>query len=241
MGLGSTGGERGYPDWQRVSNWDGPVFYSANAVLHKGSAALPAPINVDRYSSVEGKIRALKNPVKVTFVWLSAASGGVTIATRRFEVDPLIVNACNLHLPSLGPWLSVEWNPAEAATEWELTATLLLTNREYPLEMVPLESLLLNASHEFTEAGAFAVYPTTYYAGPIRLLLSQSVVATLTAKLEVETGAGVWVPIDTVAITGAETKVVTMVAPLGAWRVVLEATAATTAICRATASSTGST
>lgn len=239
MALGSRG-PRGYGDWQRIVNWDGPTLYESTALQHEGRFMPIARMAADRYSHLSGLLSVGENPVLVTLGWWTAQTEAKALCLRQFVLDPKVPESAFLHIPNMGPWLEVEMTPASEVTRWKLSTALAYSNRVFPLELVPRYPALLDVTHEFAGAGAFTVYPSGYYAGPIRLLLSQSAALTANAKLEVAKEPGVWVVIDVASIAAAETKGFTMLAPSGAWRVTLEASGIDTVICRVVPSVTGS-
>jgi hypothetical protein len=156
-------------------------------------------------------------------------------------LETLLLGFCFFHIPNLGPFCSMTFTPATEATVWKQTGVVEMSNRVYPLELVPNGPLLLNSSGALAEAQSLTLYPSTYFSGPVRLLVNKEV-QQLTVKVEASIGAGAWVPIDERTIEGAKTvEAYAVTVPSTAWRITLVNTLAQNYGLRATPSMTGST
>lgn len=172
MALGS--GPRGYADWQRVVNWDGPSILDHTGAVPGGGPVSSGILEASRYGYIGGIIQANNPSVKVTLEWFLDAAGTILLAKRTLWLAVNITNPAQLRVPNLGPWVRVSTN--KASGEYTLTAHLFLTNRTHPCELIPSESLLINTVPTIATAGEVTIFPTDYFAGP--------------AWLWIETGAG---------------------------------------------------
>ena len=231
-------GPRGYGDWQRVVNWDGPLVYDVPSTARVGVVTTPT-IETSRYAYLAGVLEVGENPVQVHAQWFADEKLTKQVGQRQFFLDPLILAASQLRLPNLGPWFAANFNPAEAGTAWKQTARLFLTNRVHPLEYIPLQTLLLDATDSPAGAEAFTHYPLSYYSGPLRYYFSNVTAGGSSFVLQTEVLPGVWHATDEAQVAAERTVEGEFVAPTGAWRILVVTVAAGTVVTRLTATTTG--
>lgn len=235
MTLGT--GPLGYRDWQRLVNWDGPLFMDLSGDGPHAGKKVYGRFDVSRFAYLGGFMRVLENPQVVLFTWYTAKTGGAQIGIRQLVLDPLILANCQFRLPNLGPWVSVQVGQGAVGEPWTLNAEVFGTNRVHPLELIPANFEALGLTEAFGGAGSRTAYPTTYFAGPMRAVVFTNAAVTVTAKLEGEGAPNVWSLLDFLTTSSALAE--TIIAPDSAWRIVLEATAAVTATVAITPSTTG--
>lgn len=240
MSLGA--GARGYPDWQRVQNWDGPLVFSQSGVNHKGRFQTPI-VEVSRFAAIEGRVKAFIAPVLLTLEWFAGPTEETLTGQRQLVLTPEISEWAQLQIRNLGPWVRATFAPVDVAVEWQLGLQLVCTNRAYPLELVPRQSVLVNTSHAFAEAGSVTAYPTDYFAGPIRVeAINFNAAGPLEVVLEAAVAPEEYVEVDRTIITAAQVVLsASFVAPVGAWRVLIRAAGKAETTVKVTPSVTGST
>lgn len=238
MTLGA--GPRGYADWQRIQNWDGPQLDHRTGTVNHGIVTTPI-VQVDRYSHIEGQMSCGTNPVEMSFRWFADSAGTIHLAERRLALNPEIANPATLHLPNLGPWLQIFYIPAEVeAGEYTLTGTLIMTNRVYPLELVPLSSEVINSGHLFGGGGEVILWPVSYFAGPATLILFNSAAGAGFVDVQGDFGVNSWERTDRLVAPSGSLVVAKTILPLTAHRYSLNSGGAGSMELNVSASTTGS-
>src|SRR5579859_3494218 len=189
-------GPRGYADWQRIQNYDGPVVFNTTATSHEGIFRPFLRTGVDRYSHLSGFIEVGENPVLCTLGWWTAAESAKVLQLRQFVIDPLVTEAPYLHIPHQGPFLEIELEPLTGATHWKLTSALAFSNRVFGLEFVPRYPVLVSHAFAFVAEENLISYPRGYYAGPARLDVTNNAAVETAVLIEAETAPGTWVEVD---------------------------------------------
>jgi hypothetical protein len=216
---------QGYADYQRTVNWDGPqVLREFNS--HEGLFTT-ARFNAARFAYLAGFFTSVISSFLVTIQWFMEEGGGENVGRREFVLDEGITGSGQIHLPHLGPWFQIAMK-GKPATLYEPAILLFNSNRVYPLEFLPQGPVLLKYSHVFAALGEENVFPLSYFAGPMRMgLTNTGANVKVTVSIEVEAEPGVFVLVDSFNTTSA-TGAATMYAPVGAWRVNVKVNGATT-------------
>ena len=159
---------RGYADWQRVSNWDNTPFDSNLVLPINGTVSTPVT-DCSRFAYIGGFARANTHPILLTLSWYTDAAGVNQVGLRQLSLDHRITNANQFRVPNLGPYVQAVWQP-NVTNGGLLTDTLFLTNRFHPLEFIPQKDTLLNVNNFTVNNGVTDTrYPTDLYAGPIQV------------------------------------------------------------------------
>jgi hypothetical protein len=220
-------GGPGYPDWQRVENWDGPVIWEGEGGALSGpqtSGVVPC----SRYASLvvyvlPAELHAKR--VAITVQWFRQAVGGPIVFARTIVTFTRAENPSiplTFHIPNMGPFVKVTLAPITASETWEAEWMVRLDNRQYAVES-PVQNpiMVAVAEHALAEAGTAVVLPSFYYSGPALLNVNIAHVGmavdlqsfdpvglayALAGRVE-PNAAGVW-------------QAIPMQLPLGAWRLV---------------------
>ena len=232
----------GYPDFQRVVNWDSPVLYADsvdNVTTYKQSGAL----DVSRYAYMGGFASITAGYCLVTLEWFLDQSMSTIVGERQFTLDQSISEICQPKIPHMGPFLQVTFE-AIASNPFSGSWSLFATNRAYPLEFVPINPVVFDV--QGVDVGAISSsswYPSNYYAGPA-LLSMYSTEASCQSGIQRLTSAGSWEFIYNLDLpAGSQWNQWRIVLPSGAWRCVYTNNSASTATMYGTIthSTTGST
>lgn len=209
---------RGYRDWQREVNYDGPLFeyLSAQAIgveLDLGS------FDVSRYAYLAGRVQCLGGDVAMTVAWYADDPPTKPVGVR---IIPLTVNVANyqqFRLLNLGPFCVVALTPIDGAGN-AVNLSLFPSNRVHPLEFIPENPVAVDQQNAAIAASATNThYPGDYYAGPVDIY-ARVAPATLELSLQALTLAGTWDIAWQAAPTPANADVqYRVVTPPGAWRI----------------------
>ena len=158
----------GYPDFQRVVNWDSPVLYSGS-VTGETTYVQSGALDVSRYAYMGGYMQCYVGYCTVTLEWFLDQAMTTIVGQREFTLEQHIANICQPKIAHMGPFLQVTFEAignAPFTADWSLFAT----NRAYPLEFVPVLSVLMdNVAETLTTGSSTDTYPGSYYAGTIQL------------------------------------------------------------------------
>lgn len=207
---------RGYADWQRLDNWDSAPLFSETNIDIAGTHSSPV-LDVSRYAYIGGYDISNANPAVVGFNWFADAAATITLGGVEFLLSPLIQDFAQYRLPNLGPFLQVSWAQVVAGHPSH-TCRLIGTNRAHPLEFIPEGPLQYNIQSVALAAGAVVnIYPTDYYAGPMRVWGFFG--AGFQWSLQTLLPDGTWIFIDQSPPTTVTTDVSAVtITPRGAWR-----------------------
>lgn len=204
----------GYPDGQRVVNWDSPVLYSGS-VNNLTTYAQSGALDVSRYGYVGGYMQCSVGYCLVTLEWFLDQAMTIIVGQREFTLDQHIANICQPKVPHMGPWLQVTFQAignAPFTADWSIFAT----NRASQLEFVPVTPLLIDTfSSNVPIGGNYVLYPGSYYAGPVAVWM-QTPAANWNATFFYLDSQGVNNLISTQAMTSGN-NVFETVAPPGFW------------------------
>ena len=158
----------GYPDFQRVVNWDSPVLYSGS-VTDETTYVQSGALDVSRYGYMGGYMQCYVGYCTVTLEWFLDQAMTTIVGQREFTLDQHIANICQPKIVNMGPFLQVTFEAignAPFTADWSLNAT----NRPSALEFPPIVPYLINAQDIVIGASqAVFDYPASYYAGPIMI------------------------------------------------------------------------
>lgn len=231
---------RGYADWQRVSNYDTDLIYSI-ARAGAGGPDVTGIIDVSRFAYLGGSERIGITNVVVTVTWASDAAFANLMGRRQFVLSPNVTNSAQYRLQNIGPFMQMAW-AGVGNVQFSHNASLLATNRYGPLELIPsAPQLIASVNAPVGAAGSTTATPSDYYAGPVAAVVS-SVGGATTFVAQTMTPTGVIVNISP-GLTPAANVVTALdfIAPPGAWWIaVLNPGAATTYSTTAVPSVSGS-
>jgi hypothetical protein len=211
----------GYPDYQRVVNWDGELLVANTERVLKEKLTL-GPFNVARFGWLAGALggRFAKGVAAIEwkFTWYNNETGSVEVGHRTFMTNPEITSHAQIHLPNLGPWLNIVAN--FAAVEVRTKLILQPTNRPYPTELIPQVATILPYTVKKIAKGGGAIYvPGSYYSGPAHMFVG-SVGQEMAPALEVYNPEEAWEVAEQYTQTATNTRAVyTIVIPTAPWRI----------------------
>lgn len=157
MAVGSRG-PRGYPDYQRVENWDGPAVFTRQQVnITAGGEGEYETFETSRYAQLGVTMEAIIGKMTINFQFLTAKTGGATLGVKSYCMNPQ-VGRCNLRVPVLGPYCRITVK-ATIEVASKLLTTVIPTNRLAPQEAIPRNNLLLNTvlSYEAAQKRSFVI------------------------------------------------------------------------------------
>lgn len=213
-------GPSGYPDWQRVSNWDGPV--AKLAVSGGALVSDQTPIfDVSRYAYLGGYDTTVLEPCGVQISWFADSAGVDLCGARRFALNHNMT-AAQYRLPNLGPYCQLVWSEGTGGA-FQHRCVILPTNRFHPLEFVPANPQLLGiANQNIANNVTNTLWPSDYYAGPARVAFTCGT-AGLTVTIQSIDSNGNATVVDSFA-TPAGRSAVDTVLPSGAVNVQVQNT-----------------
>lgn len=230
---------RGYPDGQRIQNWDLPSLY-VNATVGASGGESSAILDVSRYGYLAGWDQVGNLPVHFTPTWFNDQAGTQDIGSFDWTYSPLITNPAQLRIPNLGPWVQLTWLPMTAGT-WNHTVRMIATNRFHPLPFIPTQQVLIDQQNAaIASLATVTLYPTDFYAGPCSVFTNCANASSVI--FETLTTSNVWDRFYQVNPAAATVNDFGVTMPPGSWRCrfINGAASATTFYCVVTPSLTGS-
>jgi len=207
---------RGYADWQRISNFDSGILYSVTTPGNNAAGTSPT-LDVSRYAFLGGQMGSILNVSQCNFQWFSDAATSITVGQQAMVFHPNVLNSARLRLVNMGPFLKTTLQPAGGGN-YQMAASLFGTNRDSPLPLLPQFGLVLSSVSVGIGAGANVnVYPTDYYAGPVTVdCLSAGGGVQFTANAWLPTGVSTFISETLTPAAGVVGKL-TFTAPAYAW------------------------
>lgn len=210
---------RGYADYQRLENFDTGILLSAATPLSASSFSSPI-IDVSRFAYLCGQVECITANCAVALNYFIDALGTVNAGNRNFILTAQGLPAGQIHITNLGPFVQF-FVEALGAVPFQFNASIFASNRVELNEFVPQIATLIDLQNATEPAGATAFYPNAMFAGPMSVGINMPVAATI-VSLEALNSGGTW---DIIAqtTTGASgvPMIVPMIAPLGAWRILV--------------------
>lgn len=206
----------GYPDYQRVVNWDSGVIWQLPEQVIT-SAVTSNVMDVSRYGCLGGLIVPVTNDALITLRWFLDDLGLVGVGSRQFAVTPNIQNYCQIRFPNLGPFIQIEVSTFGGVNA-TISANFFATNRADMLELVPAAPQLVpyqGVSVPTTQG--VTLYPLDYYSGPARVWIYAASPAV--AYLDGCNAQGQYGHFDqTPTVSGGAASMNTIIPP-GSWRI----------------------
>jgi hypothetical protein len=230
---------RGYADWQRVSNYDTDLIWNITPV--SGHAPIVSPIiDVSRFLALGGAIGEQQSSSLWTFQWYADDAGAIPVGARRFTTTINISSGATVRIPNLGPWVQITIAPLTGASFLPYVR-LTATNRDLPIDFVPIDSqLIVRANQVIGAAASQDCWPETHFAGPIRIWGLPLAAGIVYSVQSLNTVAAFDI-VDEIRPAANVDFSITTVAPTSAWKVlVTNAGAATNYYLSVTPSLTGS-
>lgn len=208
---------RGYPDGQRLQNYDTPLLLNANGVTINPSYS-SAGIDVSRFEGIGMRLLPAVDTTTVQFAWFLDPGLLTLSGARQFQLATEILAVLLGTISNQGPFLQVSISGGAPGSIMN-TAVFYATNRLPPLEITPSVVPLIDVQGVVLGAGLTATtYPTGYYAGPVNIWAEFNVAA-WNVTLQYLTTNGVWDDFDQVGVGASGGTRLTSVVPPGAWRV----------------------
>jgi len=179
---------RGYPDWQRIDNYDTGVLWPVN-VVGSGAIQLSPILDVSRFARSCIQVGVGVNSVTLVAQWY-ADDAGVTVVGERDIVLAAGMPTFQLALVNMGPFVRLAYEPF-GGNATNITSAMFASNREFVSEMVPRQSLLINIQGAALAANSnIAAVVVDNYAGPATLFASTT--QQFEVAVETFTEGGTW-------------------------------------------------
>ena len=210
---------RGYADYQRVGNYDTGTLWTVDT--GPGQTLVTSPVlDVSRFAYLSGHLTCNTNQCSCAVLWWADAAATISIGARVFRLSDQIGGTALIRLPNLGPYCNFQFTQAGAPT-FAIRTYVIATNRVHPLEFIPGNPVLIDQQTAAIGASSTStVYPSDYYAGPVSVWYLPAY-ASGDVNIQVLTSGGTWDYIARLANSAAGSFLTTMIAPPGAWRVIV--------------------
>lgn len=215
---------RGYPDWQRISNWDSPILWNYG-YLHNNTQFFGPIMDVSTFGYLGGTIQEAFAQSNWTAIWYEDPLAAVQLGAITFQLSTLMQLPMQLRIPNLGPFCQVNGNGVGGAF-YTVQTRVMATNRVHPSQIISQNPVLIDQQVALIGAAAsVAVYPAGYYSGPMRIWFQPTQIGQV--YLQYLNAAGNWDYVDGTAQLAANSdSELTWMAPIGAWRIVVTNAAA---------------
>lgn len=156
---------QGYPDWQRIVNWDSPTLWAVPNSPQVTGFQSPV-LNVSRYGYLGGRLGLDAGTAYCTILWFSDAAGTLEVGQYTITLAQAVTNLAQFRIPNLGPYCQLQFTSL-LAPNFTPRGLILATNRPHPLPLVPLNAWLIQTINQALGASLTATLaPSDYYAGP---------------------------------------------------------------------------
>lgn len=230
---------RGYIDYQRVSNYDSPLMDFSTAALTVSFTG--AVQDVSRYAAFVTVTAPLAVIGYLTCQWSTDALLTNVVGQRTVPFDYSGLGAIIWRAPNLGPYVRAKWFNVSGVPGATLLETFATNRLPSPNEITPSTTFLIDKQSVAIGGAANSYhYPADYYAGPVQVWMNTSS-SSLVLDFQALNIAGVYDSYNQIAVpAGNLTEVI--ITPVGAWRVhIANPGAATSYYLTVMASATGST
>lgn len=212
-----TFGPGGYPDWQRLTNYDGPTAWSIN---QGGIAArLIGPMmDMSRYATLSTFMEVSGGPTQIGISWFLDQAGTVLVGQRTIMMGVNPGESENINLLNLGPWAQIEISPIGAGVRG---ANIVAhgTNRTFPSEVAPNSQELVYVDGVTLQPNTdLTVIPSGYWSGPVVMWARTD--SNITTTFQALAGNGAWNDFWQLS-PGSISDSSIVVIPLGEWQVIL--------------------
>lgn len=223
---------RGYPDWQRIDNYDSGVLFSLN-VLNVTAAQLSPIIDVSRYARLGSFMSVSGDNCQILMQWYMDAAGTVQVGERVFQVAGALFPSHQSFFINLGPFVRVAITPMSSAAT-NINWVVFGTNRDSVSEVTPRANNLVNVQNLNIGAGANVIIrPSDYASGAA--LMWVIVTQVFTVLFLALSGSSTFDPTLQISNAAANSNVVQPLAlPLGAWALQVVNNGGVAATCDAT-------
>ncbi|MGH9071243.1 MAG: hypothetical protein ACRDX8_08810 [Acidimicrobiales bacterium] len=226
----------GYPDWQRVTNWDGPALLSTTA--KEVSNYLSPIMDVSRYANLKlGLIDRQEEHTLtylVTLYWYAQGNGeSHQLGEQAFVLNPDTSyqgqSDINVTIPNRGPWVQLKISEAQGRGPMNIEIYLGTDNRVGLPPTAPRQPSLLAYSKNILSGATAHTWPTYNWTGSAVLSIARGGAAkAFTIQIEAyDAGLKEWVHTWVASLEPGEFYQYTVPCPYGSWR--LGFTNATTA------------
>lgn len=219
----------GYPDYQRIVNFDGPTIFSG--ATRERFVTISTPIlPCSRYASVHCAVAPPEGGenIELQIAQFMNVAGTPPIVFQNYFINRSTAegpqNEFQLHLPLLAPYVQFSLGAVRAGGTWRTEWSFGLDNREARLPHRPQGPLLIPGTTRTVEAGrTFLISPNYFYAGQVGLSFLTTRMANAAIVLSVLGGTPAeyrTARVFQAAVANAWQQV-TFGAPIGAWRLAL--------------------
>ena len=221
--------KEGYPDYQRIVNFDGPTIFEG--ATRERFVAISTPIlPCSKYASVHCAVAPPEGGenIELSIAQFMNAAGTPPIVFQNYFINRSTAegpqNEFQLHLPLIAPYVQFTLGATRAGGTWRTEWSFGLDNREARLPHRPQGPVLISAFGGVVEAGRTRlITPNYFYGGQVGLsfligrtastfvavsVLSGTPAEYRTARVFQATAASTW-------------QQVTFGVPPGAWRLAL--------------------
>lgn len=216
----ATPGTRGYPDWQRLQNWDSPSLFQRRMAF-SGLSDDSGIMDVRLYQYLGGIdfITAAPGGCSVHVSWYQDPSGSTLVGEQIWLIDPFGSGQQQWRLSNVGPYARVVWTSIDGVQNFTHTCNLLGTNRFHQLMFIPpnvnplyiVQGTNINAGAQFTHS------LQSLYTGPARIRINTAAAA-WSVDLQAYTAGGLYQSVD-VLINSPPAA--TFLIPIGSSRLVV--------------------
>ena len=223
-------GPQGFPDYQRVVNWDSSALINDTGTARVGSFTYPA-VFVGRYAylAMVAAVRGVPN-CRMTVTWFSDAALSIGLGSVNIMLDPNNSGNCQLRLENLGAFAQITLASVGVAN-FTSHMTVIGSNRPYNIPVVPSDAGVIFNSVGVIGAGASVpIVPDTYFAGN-GILSILPAAAPVTAELRGMDLGGTYRGWATVSAAANVRASVQTLFPMGAWEIVLTNTGGVNTSC----------
>jgi hypothetical protein len=129
-------GPRGYPDFQRTENWDGPIVTElVEETIPEGKVKGTGLFDCSRYAATSGYVEMTAGSMFCVAEWYTAEAGGALIGKRAWKMTPTAGSKGTLRLTNLGPWCGITFHALVGGCT--VKYAFQLTNRLPTQEAIP--------------------------------------------------------------------------------------------------------
>jgi hypothetical protein len=217
MPLGA--GPVGSPDWRRIVDWDGPAVWEILTKAITGEANSGVS-DCSRYGYLAGRAFVTGEAFQLRIEWFSDQAATKGLGQWVMVLNPSVSNPAQLRIPHMGPFVRVVLEGKEGTSKCTATVRLFHSNRIHPLQLIPVNSVLMHNTHLYPEKGLSTISPTDYFAGPCEVEYESDVAGATPVLIESEVGPGIFITTALLRFPNTQPSgQAKVILPAGSWRV----------------------
>jgi hypothetical protein len=177
-------GPRGYQDYQREENYDGPTLLAKEPLNPlKGGEVTKGIYNVSTYAALALFMKVSEGAFRVVIRWYADEAETVALGTRSFRFNQAVGFEGQLRISNLGPYVKIQFMGEAASNGADVS--LVPTNRLPTQEGIPQTALVTAGSVKLKAGETHSIDLSQITTGTLRFVARSSAKAAYSLEVNV--------------------------------------------------------